>query len=493
MNEGRTRTAGSTGRDRTQPKVSFDSLFKLDYLKILFLVLFTILVYIPAIHGGYIWDDDMYVTQNQNLESVDGLARIWTNPQSSPQYYPLVFSSFWLEHQLWGLDPAGYHTVNVLLHACGAVLLYFVLRGLSVEGAFLAALVFAVHPVYVESVAWVSERKNVLSGLFYLCSFLLLARFFRLGGDTDDKPGGRHWYYVLGIVAFGCALLSKTVTATLPAAFILVLWWKRGRVTLRELLYLAPLFVIGGSLGLLTAWLEKTQVGAQEINWGLSFLDRFLIAGRALWFYLWKLVWPAKLAFNYQRWRVDDHVWWQYAYPLSMLGLTALLWGLRRTIGRAPLCALLFFAVSLFPVLGFLDVYPFRYSFVADHFQYLASVGIIALVVGGGARLVKIHYPSRLKTYATIAILVAGILSVKSWHQEYAYADGMTLWTETLKTNPESALAHDNLGSALSKQGKLQEAMAHFQEALRINPNSERASLQPGSGAGCPRANGRGD
>jgi tetratricopeptide (TPR) repeat protein len=483
----------------------------------------TVLSYSSALTGGYIWDDDMYVTDNKTLTSVHGLARIWSEPHASPQYYPLVFTTFWLEHHVWGLNPFGYHLVNVFLHACVACLLYYLLLGLEVPGAWLAALVFAVHPVNVETAAWISERKNVLSGLFYMLSVIAFLRFYGLGRYEVDQEGsdvGRqepknppqrrrgaekralkkesknsppvsrvenssfflcssaslrwNWsFYFFGFLLFGCALLSKTVTCTLPAALLIVLWWKRGKISRYEALSLAPLFALGAGMGLLTAWLERTHVGARGAGWDLGFVERFLLAGRALCFYVWKLLWPVHLSFNYERWVIDSGAWQQCLYPLAAAVVLLALWAFRRRIGRGPLAAALFFAASLFPALGFFDVFPFRYSYVADHFQYLASIGPITVAAACAAWYVPKYHGQRLKIFTAAAVLVVAVLAIKTWSQGSVYADPWTLYKETLKENPNSHLAHNNIGRILSRQGKHQEATAHFSEAIRINPDLE--------------------
>jgi hypothetical protein len=344
------------------------------------LLTLVIAAYIPAIMGGFVWDDDDYVTRNPTLSGSGGLQRIWFEIGAVPQYYPLVHTSFWLEFHLWGLWPLGYHLVNVLFHGCSAILLWRVLLRLGVRGAWLAAAVFALHPVQVESVAWITERKNILSGVFYLSALLAYVRFLGLGRGGFG-PRGRWGWYWLALVLFLCALLSKTVTCSLPAAILLLLWWKRSRLRLNDVLSLVPFFVLGAALGLTTAWMEQHYVGAQGAEWALSWLDRCLIAGRALWFYVGKLVWPARLAFIYPRWQIDSALW-QYCYPLAAVGLVVCLWVLRRRIGKAPLVAALYFGGTLGPALGFINVYPMRFSFVADHFQYMASVGLLTLMVG---------------------------------------------------------------------------------------------------------------
>jgi tetratricopeptide (TPR) repeat protein len=428
------------------------------------LLFLTLLAYVPAMQGGFIWDDDSYVTENQTLRSLEGLEKIWVQPNSTPQYYPLVFSSFWLEYKLWGLNPTGYHLVNILLHALSALLLYRLLVYLNVPGAWLAAAVFALHPVHVESVAWVAERKNVLSGFFYFSSAFCLFRFFGLAGEGEKKSN--LWWYAAGLLLFACALLSKTVTSTLPAAMLLVLWWKRGSVKGRELAALAPFFALGLAMGLATAWLEKHHVGAMGSQWDLSLVESFLVAGHALWFYLGKLVWPRELIFNYPRWQVDASIWWQYLYPAGVVLVVVILWLYRKRLGRGPLVGVLFFCGTLFPALGFLDVYPFRYSYVADHFQYLASVGLIVLLVGLISKAVS-RWDRRITSFLALPVLL--LLGWQTWHQGYVYRDVKTLWSDTIKKNPLSWMAHNNLGAVLADEGRVGEALSHYSRALQLN------------------------
>jgi len=423
--------------------------------------------------GGFVWDDDDHLTENQTIRSLKGLGQIWFAPKSTYLYYPLTFSSFWLEYRLWGLRPTGYHLVNVLLHALSALLLYRLLLYLNVPGAWLAAAVFALHPVHVESVAWVAERKNVLSGFFYFGSALCLLRFFGLAGEKKEKSG--RWWYVAGLLLFVCALFSKTVTCSLPAAMLLVLWWKRGRLRGREVAALVPFFALGLAMGLTTAWLEKYHVGAVGSEWDLSFVERFLLAGRILWFYAGKLIWPWELIFNYPRWQIDAGVWWQYIYPAGVLFVVLLLWLTRERVGRGPLVGVLFFCGTLFPALGFFDVYIFRYSFVSDHHQYLASVGLVVLLIGVAAKVASRlpEWPQRI--ISLVGLLVLLLLGGQTWQQGYAYRDIETLWTDTIEKNPESYLAHNNLGALRADQGKFDQAMSHYSKVLRIKPDHYKA------------------
>ena len=424
-----------------------------------------IVAYGPALRAGFIWDDDGYVTENQTLLNLEGLAQIWLEPRSLPQYYPLVHTSYWIEYRLWRLEPAGYHAVNVSLHLLVALLLWRVLLRLGVPGPRLAAALFALHPVHVESVAWVTERKNVLSGLFYLSAALVYLRFDP-PGDEDCRRNP--WLYVGAALLFLLALLSKSVTATLPAALGVVYWWHRGTLSLRTAWPLLPLLLLGAASGLYTASLEVSQVGAAGAEWSLPLVERALVAGRAIVFYASKLILPWPLSFNYPRWAIDGSAPWQYAFPVAVLSLSLTLFLARKRIGRGPLAALLFFAVTLFPALGFLNVYPHRYSWVADHFQYLASIGPIALGAAGLALAARaLPWPAQ----AAGLTLLLGTYAMLTFQQSGHYRDPETLWRATLAHNPSSFLAQSNLGNVLLRRGEIVEALPHYRAAVEIRPN----------------------
>jgi tetratricopeptide (TPR) repeat protein len=343
----------------------------------------------------------------------------------------------------------------------------------QLPGAWLAAAIFALHPVMVESVAWTQERKNVLSAVFYFAAALAYWRWRKPEADIEENiPGSRPWYFI-ALALFIAALLSKTVTCSLPAALLLVIWWKRGRIASRDVWPLLPFFVAGMALGLVTSWVERTHVGAQGPDWAFSFPDRCLIAGRALWFYAGKLVWPAQLTFMYPRWQINAGVWWQWLFPAAALAVVAALWLLRRRMGRGPLVAVLFFAGTLFPTLGFSNFYFMRYSFVADHFQYLAGVGLIALAAAG---LVKLLRPIPL---AAVALLPG--LAILTWKQSHVYGSQIILWQDTIAKNPSAWMPYDNLGVAIANNGQFDEAIRQYQEAIRLKPDYADAHYNLGN------------
>ncbi len=430
----------------------------------LVLIVATVLAYLPAWNGKPIWDDKSHITQPE-LRSWHGLVEIWTQVGSTQQYYPLVHSTFWVEQKLWGDSVLGYHLVNILLHALGAVVLLQILLRLKVPGAWLAAGLFALHPVQVESVAWISEIKNTLSGLFFFCSILAYLNF-------DQNRSRVAYFGSLALFLFG--LMCKTVIAPLSAIILVVLWWRRGRLRLRDdVVPLLPFFGLGIGAGLFTAWVERTFVGAQGSAFTLSILQRCLIAARDFWFYLFKLLWPAKLTFIYPRWHISGAAWWQYLFPLTLVLLLGVLWLLRKNF-RAPLAATLVFLGLLSPALGFINVYPFIYSFVADHFQYLACVGPLTLVAAGITMALDSVAPEKIFLRPTVYTVLLVTLGLLSWRQCHDYRDIETLWRTTIARNPDCWMAYSNLGSFLSERGNVDEAIGDFRRALELWPDQSK-------------------
>lgn len=423
-------------------------------------------VYFPALTGAFVYDDAHHITRPE-LRSLAGLARIWTEPSATAQYYPVSHSLFWLQHQLWGDSVVWYHLTNLALHAGAAFLLWIVLRRLGVPGARWAAVVFALHPLCVESVAWISEQKNTLSTVFYLGAALFYLRF--------DERRGRA-FYAAAFLLFVLALLSKSVTATLPAALLVIFWWKRGGLSWRrDGLPLLPWLLLGATGGLWTAWLEKNFIGAQGAGFALGFVDRTLIAGRVIWFYVGQALWPLDLCFNYPRWNVTTAEVWQFAFPLAaILTIAGLAWFARRW--RGPLAVALLFVGGLFPVLGFFNVYPFRYSYVADHFVYLPLMPLLAALTAAAALLVRRLPPRYLPLSISIASLLIAGLAALSFRQSQKYCTPETLYRSILTENPQSALAHYNLGTILAQRpGQEAQAIARYRAAIASNPGYAEA------------------
>jgi tetratricopeptide (TPR) repeat protein len=426
-----------------------------------------LLAYSRALHAGFIWDDDVYVINNRLLSAPDGLWRIWFSFDSPSQYFPLVYTTLRVEHALWGLVPLGYHLVNILLHGANALLLWRLLARLRIPGAWLAAAIFALHPVQVESVAWVTELKNVQMGFFFLLSLIAWVRF------SEEKGRREGLYYGMSLVLYALALFSKTTACTLPAALLVIAWLRGERVGWRKIGQIAPYIVLGIGMGVLTLFWERYHQGTQGRLFSMGLIDRLLVASRGVWFYLAKLFWPTKLTFSYPRWTVSAADPLAYLWLLALCGLGWAAWAARRIVGRSAWLALFFYVATLAPVLGIFMLYTFRYTFVADHYQYLACIGPIVLVSVGLAKLQERWMPAPgWEAGACCAMLLGGLL-VLTWAQCGSYMDAETLWRDTIARNPSSWMAHNNLGHLIYGRGETAEAVHEYQIALQIEPTEE--------------------
>jgi len=423
-----------------------------DWLFGLFLVVATLIAYQPVWHAGFIWDDDRFLTDNPFVKSADGLYRLWFTA-STPDYYPMTFSSLWLDWHLWGNHPLGSHLVNVLLHGLSAVLLWRVLLRLKIPGALLAAALFALHPVNVESVAWIAERKNTLAMFFYAGALLFWLRF--------DEGGGSRWYG-LALGAFALALFSKSAVAPLPVVLLGIVWWRRGRLGWKDVRQIAPFFVISAAICWVTVWFHYHRAIGHDVIRTDGFWSRLAGAGWAVWFYLYKAALPLNLVFVYPRWQINVRNVLTYIPLVLLAAMFALCWCCRRRWGKGLFFALAYFVVMLLPILGFLNIYYMRYSLVADHWEYFAIIGPIALAAG------MIRRP-----IVAAALLLA--LGTLTWRQCGMYANAETLWRTTLHRNPNCAMAHINLGILLRQTGRVEEAISHYQKALQIEPRSAEA------------------
>jgi Flp pilus assembly protein TadD len=446
-----------------------------DCLFALALLIVTFLVYAPAWNGRPIWDDEIHITSPE-LRSLNGLAQIWTEPSAAPQYYPLLHTLFWLEDKLWDGSVLPYHLVTIFAHALLAILLVPILRWLDLAGAWLAAFVFALHPVHVESVAWLSEIKNTLSGVFGAAALLAYLHY-------DD---GRHWRaYFAALALFVAGLLTKTVIVVLPAVILVLFWWKRGSLkTSRDVLPLVAFFGLALVAGVVTIWVEQKFCANIGETFEFTLLDRFLAGGRLFWFYLGNIFWPVNLCLIYPRWTVDPGQWWQYVFPVSVIALFAGLWS-QRDKARGVLAAALCFLVILLPVLSFFNLSffmssapPMRNSaiFRADHFQYLADIPIIALVCAVGATLwSRSRRPARV-ALSTLCLIAFALLGFATSMQSRTYRDNETCFRSVLAKNPDSATAHNNVANILLRKGSLDEAVLHYRRTLKLEPGHQSAN-----------------
>jgi len=424
----------------------------------------TLLIYIPAIRGGFIWDDDAFFTKNPLIHASDGLYRFWCTTEA-PDYFPLTSTTLWLEWRLWGTNAAGYHVVNLLLHILNSLLIWLALRSLKIPGAWLAAFIFAIHPVNVESVAWITERKNLLPMFFYLVSILLYLKF---------EENRKTWAYGLSLGTFLLALLSKTSVIMLPLILLGCVWWRRRRIALNDLFRAIPFFLLSLIMGLVTLWFQYHNAIGSTIVRDDSFLSRLAGAGWAVWFYIYKTVFPFNLSFVYPRWQIDTSSLVSFVPILILVSLLIVLFRCRDSWGSPFLFGLGYFVVTLFPVLGFFNIYFMKYSLVADHWQYTSIIGIIALLVGiGVSEYQRWNWPRQV-VMIVVAVLVCA-LCFQSWKETRKFSDTETLWKDTIDKNPGCWMAYNLLGSDLARQGQLRAAINHYLQALRIKPDYPKA------------------
>jgi len=420
------------------------------------------LAYLPALHGGFIFDDNVFLTANPLIQAPDGLLRLWFGHEAA-DYWPVTSSTLWLEWRLWGLNAAGYHATNLILHVAEVLLFWALLRRLQIPGAFFAALLFGLHPVNAETVAWITERKNLMAMLFFLLSIFWFA-------------GGRRSGYWLSLAAFALAMLSKGSVVVLPLILLGLLAWRR-RLTAPGLARLAPFFLVAGALAFYEA--QFSTVLTPDKMQSLNFLGRVLRAGAAVWFYLGKTVWPANLCFDYGQWSVQsaDFRWW---LPLAAtLVATAVLWHWRRSWGRAPLFGWGYFCVALAPALGLIEVGFMQYSPVSNVYAHLALLGVTALAGAGWARLDAALSPGAVSGVRYFlngaAAAVAGGLAVLTWQQAGVYSDATALYRDTVARNPSSWAAHTNLGVMLYESDQVAPAIMHLEKAVRLKPDFPEA------------------
>lgn len=424
-------------------------------------------VYWPALRGGFVWDDTILVEKNQLVRGELNLRTVWFNTD-----FPLPTVLFWVQWQWWGNNPVGYHVVNVLLHAASALLLWRLLARLKIPGAWLAGILFAVHPVCVASVAWISELKNTLSLPFFLASFIGYLTFEK--AHADGRLTRARWFYRLSLGAFLLALLSKTSTVMLPVVLLLCAAWQRGRVTRRDVLATVPYFGLALAFGLMTVWFQNHHVIGHETVQTENFAGRLAGAGLAIGFYLSKVFLPLNLSMIYPRWEIDASSVVAYVPLLLLLAGFGVCWWFRRSWGRHVTFALGCFAVTLFPVLGFFDMLFLLFSRVSDHLQYLPMISLLALVAAG----LRAWLP--VKFFRWVAPVLVLALCGLTWQRATVFASDEKLWEDTVARNPAAWNAHNNLGCIRAEQGRMEEAMRHFETSLQFNPRNAEAHVNLG-------------
>ena len=430
----------------------------------------TVAAYLPVLlHGGFVWDDRAFLSAAPVIDW-DGLRRIWFSPAdiaAEGHYWPILYTTFWLEHKLWGFSPTGFHAVNVALHLLNACLVWRLAARLALPGAWLVAAVFALHPVHAEAVAWVIARKDLLAALFYFAAFLAWLRL-----DAAQDAARRVALHALVVVLFALGLLCKSIGITLPATLLVWQWWRSGRITVADVLRVLPLVAVGGAI-VFADWLFYRS--RESVATAYTLPERVLIAGHALWFYIGKLAMPLDLSVIYRHWnvRVTNPVAW--LYPLAALALAAALYLLRGRIGRGALAGLAAFAITLLPVLGLVDYGYMVYALAADRYQYLASTGVIAVAVGSAAWAVRrLSLPwQRVAQGGALAVLLA--YGALTWQHAGIYRNEITFFSHILESHPRARDAHLNLATALLDAGRPEDALAAAREGVRLRPESAKA------------------
>ena len=476
------------------------------------------IAYLPAINGGFIWDDDKLLTENELVKAPGGLSSIWCTNEAI-DFWPATNSTFWIEWRLWQMNPAGYHVTNLILHIAEALLVWLILRKLCIPGAYLAALIFALHPVNVESVAWIASRKNLMAMLFFLISILWYLKGMQWTVDGGQRPVGGprggstvyrptltrpgnelpspcsapdaryprpgsssfilhpssfHFWYCLSLAAFLLAMLSKGSAVVLPVLLLGIIWWLRP-LRWRDLAWIAPFFVVAGILTRVNMWFQVRNTGT--VFRSADFLNRLLGAAGTVWFYLYKAIFPLDLDPIYRQWNIQtsEPLWW---LPLlAALGFTAVLWLYRDSWSRAFLFAWGFFCVAIFPVMGFTDVGFMRYTLVADRYQHVAIIGAIALAAAGFSAWQRRMGRKRIGAAAAriAAALALGMLAFMTWRQCGIYRGPIIYYRTALENNPDFWLGHYNLGVVLEKAGGRFEAAKHYEQLLRVQPDHSEA------------------
>ncbi len=474
------KSAASTPESVALAKASAGRGKWLTILGIAGLLLLTLAVYYPLRWGVFLWDDAAWVTNNPLIHHWRGFEIFWlsTKAMGEVQYYPMTLSVLSIEYHLWGLQTLPYHLVNVLFQAANAILLWLILRRLELRSAWLVAALFAIHPIQVETVGWVAEIKNLLSGFFYFLALLSFLKFIDVGPKAaapsnsvnTEKLYQNHQLYVISTILFLLGLLSKTAVCTLPVAILVILWWKDRWRDKEIVLRLIPWFIIAFIIGMVTVHVEHTSVGTHGADWRFTIGQRILIAGHAFWFYIIKLLWPHPLLMIYPRWHLGNSV--GYIWAIAAVALFAFLWSMRDRMGRGPMAAMLFYLITIGPVLGFITFYTQLYSFVADHYQYLACIG--PMVLAGELIYWLADKAGQWKhavalAAATVLLVVLGWIS---FNQSKLYDLDYTLWHYVYEHNRNSFIVKGLYGATLLERQEYGPAMVQLVAANAMHRHS---------------------
>ncbi len=435
---------------------------KLVLLRALLILAAGCWVFAPALRGDWLMDDDMYMTQNALLGDPARLWKIWFAPGSFIEYYPVEETVQAVQWHFWHGQTLGYHFTNLVLHLISALLVWRLLGKFGLRLAWLGGFLFAVHPVVVESVAWISELKNTLSlppFLLAMCAWI----------DFDARRRPHDYAAALGL--FLLAMLCKISMALFPFVLLLYAWWKRGRIGWTDLKATAPFFAISLVLGLTTVlvgdWYREAHLqGTANPPIG-DWLTHLELACGTVAFYFTKCVWPVNLLFIYPKWTINAGA---FLCIVPLLAAAAWCWSNRATWGRHALLGVGFFFLNLAPFIGLTSVTYMEFTWVMDHFLYLPIIGLIGLAVAAFEDIAnKVSAPIRAAWSVTSAIVLA-LLALGSHEYAETFDGPEALWSYTIAHNPGSYLAHNNLGNVLLETDRPVEAIAEYDIALALNP-----------------------
>ena len=435
------------------------------------IIVAVVVVYLPALRGDFVWDDFLLITGNPLLQNFSGLLEIWSGGRTA-DYFPLTNTVFWIEHHLFGANATGYHAVNILLQIANALLVWRLLKQLNIPGAWLAGLIFGIHPVHVASVAWISELKNLLAMLFALLSVLF---FLKL---DNQRLRNSVTAYSASLVFFALALLSKTQVVFLPFVLLLCAWWRdkksAGTKTNQDLRSDAirswPFFALAIFLGLVTMWFQSRGIGEEEIVIG-SLPRRFVNAAMAIWWYAEHLFAPVRLMAIYPNWRFDPPQVWEWLPLIVLLCVLAGLWHWWNRGTGGAFFAVACFIVALLPSLGLVRMaYVRSVTLVADHLQYFADVSLLALFCAGVAYAWNQRQRATKIATATIVTLLVGVMGTYAFDRAEVYRNEETLWQDNLSKNPDAWQAHIMMAQRRFKQERYAEAAYHAGRAAELKP-----------------------
>ncbi len=470
--------AASESRPLVKPTPEPSAAIHKEWWGILVLLALVVVTFWPTLRNGFIWDDDLLLTDNSVIKSAEGLRDLWFSIKPI-DYFPVTYTDFWFEWRIWGMNPTGYHVTNLILHAINTLLLWRVLRKILgttapagsapasnvFDLAWFGAALFALHPVNVATVAWIAERKNTMAMMF-----ALLSAHCYLSADSDPENAKKSQrLYIGSLIFFLLSLLSKTAGVMLPAIFLCIAWWKRG-VTRRDVMRTLPFFAIAFVMGLVTIWFQNHRAMAADFP-VRPMLLRIAGVGPAVWFYISKALCPINLSPVYPQWTIKPQELASYIPHLCMAAALVVLWVQQRRWGRGPVVALAVFLLMLAPVVGLLNVNYHKFSLVADHWQYFSLPVAAAAIVMGVAKV--FDNPS---VRATVLGAVVVAFAVLSWNQSHLY-DTSRIWRATLEKNPNSYVAANNLAEELQEHGQLDDSLKYFKRSLEIFPGYRHALM----------------